>query len=176
MPTARKKWLSSWFCVWLWGSRNLIHAHLQISKISNEGTNTSFANWKTECQLLTSDASILGNEGISMLQHFGTNNSAKTTSASQNMELCFLFFISCHSLHPATDSAYVDCSTSINIAKDMLTFVTDSFSATRNSIRGQCLYCTSLMDSVVRHCCSGAICQYLHNFVYKCWELQICFV
>jgi hypothetical protein len=36
------------------------------------------------------------------------------------------------------------------------------------------LYCT-LTDSIVRHCCSGAVSN-LYNFVRKLWKLQICFI
>ena len=159
MPTAWKKWLSSQFYISLWHSTKLSHAHLQIPKISNYVTNTSFVDWKTECNLLTCDASILRNEGISMLRHFRTNNCAKM-SARQIMEICFPFFRSCHSLHSAANSASVEHSTSINIAKTFVDICHWLFSATRNSIRAQCLYCTSLMDSNVRHSWSGAICQY----------------
>jgi hypothetical protein len=54
-------------------------------------------------------------------------------------------------------------------------FLTDSFSASRNSITACCLYGTSLTDSIVRRCYSGAICQNLYNFVHKCRKPQICF-
>jgi len=103
----------------MWRWMNLSHAHFQISKISNYLTNTSLADWKSECNFLTCNASIVGNEGISMPQHFKTNNSTKT-SARQNMELCFPFFRSCHSLHPAINSASIEHSTSINIAKTVV--------------------------------------------------------
>jgi hypothetical protein len=46
---------------------NPFQAHLQISQILNDVTNTFFADRKTECQLLGCDAVILANDGIRML-------------------------------------------------------------------------------------------------------------
>jgi hypothetical protein len=52
-----------------------------------------------------------------MLWHFSCDRMAW---ARQIMELCFCFFRSHHSFYQASNSASVDCSTSINIAKTLV--------------------------------------------------------
>jgi hypothetical protein len=69
--------------------RNPSYAHLRIFKISNDVTNTSFADHTTECLLLGCDASILAKDGITTLQHFRTNSCDRTVWARQIMELWF---------------------------------------------------------------------------------------
>ena len=51
--------------------------------------NTSFADWKTERQLSSCDASILTNDGIVTLQHCGSNGCDRTASARRTIQLCF---------------------------------------------------------------------------------------
>ena len=85
------------------------------------------------------------------------------------MELCFSCSRSFRAFHPLTSSASVDHNTSINIAK-MCVDVSDSFSATRNSITACYLYQISLTPLW-----GGAV-RKLYKFVRKCWKLEICFI
>ena len=57
--------------------RNPFCTHLGISSILNDVTNASLPDWKTQCQFLGCGASILMNNGISMLQHFRTDSCDK---------------------------------------------------------------------------------------------------
>jgi len=76
----------------LWAANR--NAHLGISKILNDVTNTSFADWKTECRLLGGDALNLANDGFSMLQHFRANGCDRMVWVSQirDLSLFFLFW------------------------------------------------------------------------------------
>jgi hypothetical protein len=61
--------------------RNPPRTHLRIFNISNGVTNSSFADWKTQCHLSCCDASILANDGISTLQQLRTNSCDTTPCA-----------------------------------------------------------------------------------------------
>jgi len=69
-------------------------AYLGISKILNVVTNSFFADWKTECQLLSCDALNLENDGFSMLQHFRANSCDRMAWVRQirDLSLFFLFW------------------------------------------------------------------------------------
>lgn len=58
--------------------RDPCRAHLPGSKIWNDVTIISFADWKTECHLSSCDASIHANDRISTLRHFRTNSLKRT--------------------------------------------------------------------------------------------------
>jgi hypothetical protein len=67
--------------------RSPSHAHLWISKISNDVTNTALAERKTQHQLSGCEVSIFENDGISMLQSFLTNSPYRLARATKITEL-----------------------------------------------------------------------------------------
>ena len=156
-------------------SRNPSCAHLQISKISNDVTNTSFVDRKTECLLLGCDASSLANDSITMLQHFRNNSCDRMAWARPIMELWFSCCRSHHSFYQEINCASVECSTSINTAKMFVDVSHWLFLSNKEFYHGTCLYCTSLTESITRHSCSDTV-RNLYNFIYKCQKLPICFI
>jgi len=78
-----------WSTVRLWEAH--LNAHLGISKILNDVTNTFFAFWNTECRLLSCDALNLANDGFSMLQHFKANNCDRMAWIKQIRDLSVFF-------------------------------------------------------------------------------------
>lgn len=122
-------------------------------------TNTSFAHWKTICQLLGCDVSILVNNGISMLQHFRTNSYDRTAWARQIMQLCSPCSRSHYSFCPVTNSTSVDCSTATSTGK-MLGGISHWWFNGNKELHHSSLFILTITDQpVVRPCCSGAICQ-----------------
>jgi hypothetical protein len=124
-------------------------AHLRISKISYNVTNTSFADWKTERQLSGCDASILAYDGVITLQHCRTNGWDRTACTRQITEPCFFCFGSLHSFHPATNSGSVDRSTSTNISKTSVPCFSPILSRQRRSL-SEHVTCTVHHDRL--HC------------------------
>jgi hypothetical protein len=75
------------FCTRLSGSKESISCTPSKSKITDDVTPPLFTD-----QLLGCDASILANDGISMVQHLRANSCDKMASAKQNHRaLLFLF-------------------------------------------------------------------------------------
>ena len=87
------------------------------------------------------------------------------------MQLCLSCFGSHHLFCPATSCVLLTVPL-VNISK---TSVDVSFLELRIPITALCLYCTSLSDSIVRRCCSGAF-RNCYSFIDKCQKLQIYFV
>jgi hypothetical protein len=142
MPSTKKKWLFSQFCVQL-SLRNPLHAHCHISKILNNMINSSFVdsnNW--------APVSLLMNNDISTLQHFKTNSCERTACMSQVLELWFACFRSCYSFHSVSNNASLNHSTSLLIAK---TFVDASpwFFLSNKEFYHSKLYWTSLTGPIV---------------------------
>lgn len=126
--------------------RNPSCTHFPISEITYDVTNTSFTDWKTECQQLDSDVSTLKTDGTSKLQHFRAKSCIRL--ARQTIQLCFTSFGSHHYFHPATNSTSVNHSNATNTTEVTVDVSHWYFFVTKNSITAYCLYDTSLTDSI----------------------------
>jgi len=87
-------------------------------EITDDVTNTSFADWKTGYQQLECDMSVLANYDLRVWQHLQANNRDWKASMWQNTELWFFSFKS--RTHSATTGASVNCNTFINNVKMFL--------------------------------------------------------
>ena len=121
--------------------------------------------WVVMCQSSQTMAS-----GISMLQHFRTNSYDRTAWARHITQLCSSCFRSHYSFCPMTNSTSVTCSTVTSTGK-MLGDVSHWWFNGNKEMHHSRLF----IMTVVRSCCSGAICQkylWLHTY---CQKIQICF-
>jgi hypothetical protein len=89
-------------------------------EITDDVSNTSFADWKTGYQQFECDMLVLVNDDIRASQHLWANSCNWKTSVRGNTELRFFGFRTHSSSHPVTTGACVDCNTSINNAKMLL--------------------------------------------------------
>ena len=170
-PLCRRNYFSLGFVFDCEAPRNPSCAYLRIKDLKWCGS----VDWKSECQLLSCDAMIIVNIGISTLQHFRTNSCDRMAWARQIMELWFSCCRSHHSFYREINRASVDRSTSINTAKMFVDVSHWLFLSDKEFYHSTCLYCTSLTDSIMRHSCSDTV-RNLYNFTYKCRKLQICFI
>ena len=93
--------------------RNPSCAHLQIAKSVNNCHCTTIADWKLYGQLPTCDVPICMNNVIGALQHIWAGGCDRASRPWSIMQIHVSTLWSLNSLNPASNSAPIDCTTSI---------------------------------------------------------------
>jgi hypothetical protein len=114
VPTTRKEWLFSRFCVRLWAFEEPISrtpSNIQDLEWCDYRFLWWLDDWASVVELWRVDPHKRRH------QHFRANSCDRTAWAEQIMELCFSYFGSRNFFRRTTNGASVDRSTSTNIAK-----------------------------------------------------------
>jgi hypothetical protein len=92
---------------------------------------------------LVCNLSVLSDQFISVLRQCQSDCCCWPARERHVTELRLAFLRTCNLWSPMTNSAFINSIVSVYIFNRLWMFVTDSFSATRNSITACCFKCTS---------------------------------